>query len=144
MNKSILSFASMTLLVFGACQNIENKKNDPSAISAQSIAVHDEIMPQITTFDKHTVLIDSLLGNLAAVKSQDPSIDTSEVRSSLTDLKVELESATDKMMTWMKDFEPDSNETSYQQAQLDTISNLKNTFSKVSQDADRFLAPYKK
>ena len=144
MDKSILSFASMSLLVFGACQNIENKKNDPSAISAQSIAVHDEIMPQISTFDKHTVLIDSLLGNLAAVKSKDSAINTSDVRNDLTDLKAELESATDQMMTWMKDFEPDSAETSYQQAQLDTISNLKETFSKVSQNADRLLTPYKK
>lgn len=142
MKKPTLTLLALTILLFGACQN--STKNDPSTISAQSIAVHDEIMPQISTFDKHTVLIDSLLANMAAVQSQDPTLDTLEVRDNLSELKTELEMATDNMMTWMKNFEPDSAENTYQQAEFESISKLKKTFSSAAQNADRLLTPYKK
>ncbi len=144
MKKSLLTLATISVMLLGACQNNTSKQNDPSALSAQSIAVHDEIMPQISAFDKHTVLIDSLLGNLKEIKSQNPATDTAEIRDNLQNLKTELESATDKMMTWMKEFEPDSAQTAYQQAQFDSISNLKETFSKAAQNADRLLTPFNK
>ncbi|WP_437918191.1 transposase [Sphingobacterium sp. LRF_L2] len=142
MTKLFLAATAFGLLTNVGCQNIKDEKNDPKVISAKAIEIHDEIMPQISTFDRHTVLIDSLLQNLPAQQTVS-KIDTAETRQDLLALKGDLESATDKMMTWMKDYVPDSTDASYQKAEVERISNLKVEFDQVTKDAERVLTPFK-
>ncbi|WDF69971.1 transposase [Sphingobacterium oryzagri] len=139
MKTQILGLATSALLLTASCQNAEKKESNADAISKEAIAVHDEIMPQIAVFDKHTIVIDSLLGNMSAVKATNTSLDTAATRTDLTQLKSELEAATDKMMTWMKEYEPTSADTSYQKAELESISQLKAEFDSVTKKADSLL-----
>ena len=136
--------ATLGLIILASCQNIKEEKNDPKVISQQAIEVHDEIMPQISTFDKHSILIDSLLDNLAGMQNSSNALDTATTRRDLTQLKADLESATDKMMLWMKDYEPDSADATYQKAEVERISNLKNEFETVSKSAEKVLTPFNK
>lgn len=133
---------ALSLLAITSCQNIKDQKNDPQVLSAKAIEIHDLIMPQISTFDKHTVFVDSLLGSLSVLKKANPSLDTNATRQELTTLKTDLESATDDMMTWMKEYTPDSTNADYQKAEVDRITQLQSKFEKVSKDADRVLTPY--
>ncbi len=136
--------ATLGLIILASCQNIKEEKNDPKVISQQAIEVHDEIMPQISSFDKHSILIDSLLNNLASMQRSNNALDTVTTRRDLTQLKSDLESATDKMMVWMKEYQPDSADASYQKAEVERISSLKSEFETVSKSAEKVLAPFNK
>lgn len=145
MNKLFFSGLALSLLSLGACQNNkEEKTEDPKVLSHKAIEIHDEIMPQISSFDKNTVLIDSLLGDLSAVKAAMPDLDTTNTRQELATLKTDLESATDKMMTWMKEYKVDNDAVDYQKSEVDRISDLKAEFEKVGAEANRLLAPFNK
>lgn len=138
MKKFIWSSFALALLA-SACQQIKDQKNDPHVLATQAIAVHDEIMPQISVFDKHTILIDSLLSNLAILQKKQSTLDTVKTRTELTTLKIKLESATDKMMDWMKDYATDSMSTDYQKAEIIRIESLKKEFQDVELNAQKTL-----
>lgn len=144
MKKIIFSAAIAGSLMLASCQNINEEKNDPKVISQKAIEVHDEIMPQISSFDKHDILIDSLLVNLGSLKTADAALDTAKVRLDLSQLKGDLEAATDKMMVWMKEYEPDSTDVAYQKAEVERIGSLKKEFETVRTQADKVLAPFSK
>lgn len=144
MKKRILGLTACTLLVMASCQNTKTNENQADTLSKEAIAIHDEIMPQISIFDKHTIVIDSLLGNLASLKATNNSLDTNTTRHDLSALKTDLESATDKMMTWMKEYDPSSTDTSYQKAELERISKLKIEFETVTKNADTVLPAFVK
>ncbi len=139
----VITLASVATI--SACQQTaKNEDNNSQALSVKAIEVHDEIMPQISTFDKHTVLIDSLLGDLSAVKAAHPDLDTTNTRKDLTTLKDDLDAATDKMMVWMHEYTTDSTDIEYQKAEVNRISQLKTEFEKVTAEANRLLAPFNK
>lgn len=137
------STLAVGLLLAGACQNANNKNEEAETLAKKAIEIHDEIMPQISTFDKHDILVDSLLSNLSALKAKDATLDTAETRQEFQTLKGDLESATDKMMVWMKEYTMDSTDVAYQQAEIDRISALKTEFEQVEYEAQRLLAPFK-
>ena len=144
MKHLISSTTVMGLLLTASCQNIKEEKNDPKVISQKAIEVHDEIMPEISNFDRQGILIDSLLTNFNAVKADHQQLDTATTREELTKLKTDLESATDKMMLWMKEYNPDSSDVAYQHAEVARISDLKGEFETVNKSAEKTLAPFKK
>lgn len=132
--KNILITLTSSLFVFTACQqNATKEAVKHQQLSEEAIKIHDEIMPQIAHFDRTTVKIDSIL---AATK------DTAVV-SSLTVLKTNLELATDNMMTWMKDYAPDSTDAAYQQSELDKVKVMKKQFQDVSLESNKKLAAQK-
>lgn len=137
------STLAVGLLLAGACQNANNKNEEAETLAKKAIEIHDEIMPQISAFDKHDILLDSLLGNLSALKAEDATLDTAETREEFQALKGDLETATDKMMVWMKEYTMDSTDVAYQQAEIDRISALKTEFEQVEYEAQRLLAPFK-
>lgn len=137
------STLAVGLLLAGACQNANNKNEEAETLAKKAIEIHDEIMPQISAFDKHDILVDSLLNNLPALKSKDATLDTAAAREEFQALKGDLESATDKMMIWMKEYTMDSTDVAYQQAEIDRISALKTEFEQVEYEAQRLLAPFK-
>lgn len=141
MKKFVWSSLAIVLMT-SACQQIKDQKNDPQVLSTQAIAVHDEIMPQIAVFDKHTLLIDSLLGDLAAVQKKQPSVDIVKTRTELSALKIKLESATDKMMLWMKEYSTDSLSSDYQKAEVKRIEDLKKEFQDVQLESEKILKAY--
>ncbi|KGE15912.1 hypothetical protein [Sphingobacterium deserti] len=144
MKNVILSTTVVSLLLTASCQNIKEEKNDPKVISQKAIEIHDEIMPEISNFDRQGILIDSLLADINSVKTNHQELDTASTRLELTKLKDDLESATDKMMLWMKEYNPDSTDVSYQHAEVESISNLKEEFETVNKSAEKTLAPFKK
>lgn len=132
--KKIFYISASALFLLGACQsNKTEEQSNIQELSKEAIAVHDEIMPQIGTFDRTTVKIDSLL----ETKLEDST------KKELELLKTNLELATDNMMTWMKDYTPDSSSVAYQEAELVKIKEMKKQFETVSLESNTKLAPFK-
>ena len=117
-------------------------RNNDQKLSEQAIALHDEIMPEISHFDKSTILIDSVLTNLAVIKENKTDLDTTNTRHDLTNLKDSIENATDNMMTWMKDYDTKNEDEAYQQKEVDKINALKGQFDRVSEQIKTLLAPF--
>lgn len=148
MNKTFLWVAALglTTVMMTACQNNENKttdnNTDPKALSAQAIEVHDEIMPQISKFDKTSVKIDSILNGLPMSKDQDAELDTAAIRTELVALKSDIESATDGMMDWMRNYRLDSLDVTYQQSEVERIKLMRAEFEKVNQQIETKMRVY--
>lgn len=143
MKQLILGAATFALVMTSACQNNSGQNEEAQRLAAEAIAIHDEIMPQISSFDKQDILIDSLLENLSALKTTDAALDTAETKEKLNTLKQNLAAATDKMMVWMKEYSKDSTDIDYQKAEIESISTLKTEFEQVTYDATNVLAPFK-
>lgn len=136
MKKTILA-AIIALATLNSCQQQSN--NDASQLknlSEEAIQVHDEIMPQIAHFDRATLKIDSILENLGSIAKKDNTLDTAIVKSELETLKQNLESATDNMMTWMRDYAPDSTDVAYQKAEIKKVKAMKKQFEDVSLESN--------
>ncbi|TJZ63091.1 transposase [Sphingobacterium olei] len=128
-------------LVLVSCQQKSTKNTvADQKLTAEAIAIHDEIMPQIAVFDRNTVKIDSLLANLSDIKKTNSEIDTTTLKNELTTLKRNLEDATDNMMTWMKDYNPDSTDIDYQKAEVEKVREMKKQFEDVSAESTKKLS----
>lgn len=137
---AIVVFTFATAL--SACQQSEKKEHE--ILSKEAIEVHDEIMPQIKNFDRTSVRIDSILSNLEGIKANHSDLDTANVRSELKALQGRIESATDFMMEWMRDYQPDSADVTYQKEELAKVKNMKSQFESVQADIDSRLQPLSK
>ncbi|GEM70047.1 hypothetical protein SMI01S_36530 [Sphingobacterium mizutaii NBRC 14946 = DSM 11724] len=140
MKKLILLSAAFSI-AFVSCQN-KQVENKDQKLSEQAIAIHDEIMPQISQFDKSTIKIDSIISNLAAIKGEKADLDTAKTRVDLTNLKDSIEDATDHMMTWMKDYDATNEDEAYQQKEVDKISAMKKQFDRVAEQIKTSLAAF--
>ncbi|ERJ59254.1 hypothetical protein [Sphingobacterium paucimobilis] len=138
--KKVFYFLSAGAILLASCQSNTTKEAvKHQQLAEEAIAVHDEIMPQIAHFDKTTVKIDSILGNLGQVLTKDPKADTAAIRVDLVTLKSNLEAATDNMMTWMKEYNPDSTAVAYQEAEIEKIKAMKKQFEDVSLESNKKL-----
>jgi hypothetical protein len=45
-------------------------------------------------------------------------------------------------MTWMKDYDPENVDETYQQKEVDKINAMKNQFDRVSENIKTLLAPF--
>jgi len=132
--KNLLYLTASSIFLLSACQSSTTNENSKlEEVSKEAIAVHDEIMPQIGLFDRTTVKIDSLLGT----NLEEPT------KNELIQLKANLESATDNMMTWMKEYAPDSTNVAYQENELAKVKAMKKQFEDVSLESNTKLAPFK-
>ncbi|EFK58133.1 transposase [Sphingobacterium spiritivorum] len=127
-----------------SCQNSGDQKKggDIETIKKEAIAIHDEIMPQISTFDKNTVRIDSILTNIAALKAKNAALDTAAARTELSALKSKLEQATGSMEDWMMEYAVDSTNVEYQQKELEKVNTMKKLFTDVSAESKTILGKY--
>lgn len=137
MKKHYLLIPAIAFII-SSCQNNGNK-SQINELSTEVISVHDEIMPQIQIFDKTTLEIDSILNNLEEIKSLNSELDTTETRQELTNLKLDLEKATEDMMTWMRDYNSDSNDLQYYEKELIKINDLKDFYDSVNIKKDNVL-----
>lgn len=114
----------------------------------ETIAVHDEIMPQISSFDRQAIKIDSVLLNLDSLHALNASLDTVALRTELTQLKSRLEGATDQMMQWMMEFDSEPTDKTeeeikaYYQSELKKIKQMKALFEEVSKESSEKLANF--
>src|SRR5690606_12293565 len=138
--KKIAIITTALTISLSSCQNANQNKDQMYA--EQAIAIHDELMPQISSFDKTTLQIDSLLTNISALSSQHADLDTVQAKLELTQLKDSLNDATDHMMMWMKDYDPANQEETYQKQELDNITNMKGKFDRAQQQISKTLAPF--
>lgn len=145
MKQIILGTSAFALFLAGACQNNNNtEKEEAQKLAAEAIEIHDEIMPKVSRFNKDGLFIDSLLQNPSALQSDNVDSDTAATRENLHNLKINLESATDKMMSWMKAYTLDSADVDYQQMEIEQISDLRTEFERVSNESDDVLGPFKR
>src|SRR5690606_22573636 len=131
-----------------ACNNSSQETGEIERLREEAIAVHDEIMPQISAFDRNTVKIDSILANLPQLRETKPDIDTAQTRKDLSGLKDRLELATDSMMNWMTAFDVDPQDKSdaeiaeYYKKEVEKVTEMKQLFDEVSKEATDKLAKY--
>ncbi|HZH54589.1 MAG TPA: transposase [Sphingobacteriaceae bacterium] len=139
----LITAAMMQVSCGGTSENAEiNQLKD------ETIAVHDEIMPQISSFDRKAIKIDSVLLNLDSLHEANESLDTATLRSELVQLKSKLEGATDQMMQWMMEFDsehPDKTEEeikAYYQSELEKVKQMKALFEEVNKESAEKLANF--
>lgn len=138
--KKFFYLLAASAIIFGSCQQKSTKEAvKHQQLSEEAIAIHDEIMPQIAHFDKTSLKVDSILANLNKLLQKDPKADTSAIKTELITLKSNLEAATDNMMTWMKEYAPDSTDVDYQQAEIERIKAMKKQFEDVSLESNKKL-----
>lgn len=138
--KPFFYLLSASAILLGSCQQKATKEAvKHQQLSEEAIAIHDEIMPQIAHFDKTTVKVDSILANLDQILIKDPQADTATIKTDLITLKSNLEAATDNMMTWMKEYAPDSTDVAYQQAEIEKVKAMKKQFEDVSLESNKKL-----
>jgi len=139
---------SIGLLLMAACSNSSDEASEIDRLREEAIGVHDEIMPQISAFDRNTVKIDSILANLPQLQQAHPDIDTAQTRTELTGLKNRLEQATDSMMDWMTAFDVDPQDKpapeikTYYEGEVEKVKEMKQLFDEVSKEATDKLAKY--
>lgn len=139
-----LAFLIASAFAITSCANSSNtnNQNDLAKTQEETMKIHDEIMPQVSVFDKDAVKIDSILTNLNAIKTAKPALDTTNSRQELTQLKNNLEDATDHMMEWMKGYSSDSTTTAYANRELTKVKDMKVIFDRVSQEKEAVLSKY--
>lgn len=139
-----LAFLIASAFAITSCANSSNtnNQNDLAKTQEETMKIHDEIMPQVSVFDKDAVKIDSILTNLNAIKTAKPALDTTNSRQELTQLKNNLEDATDHMMEWMKGYSSDSTTTAYANRELTKVKDMKVIFDRVSQEKEAILSKY--
>ena len=138
--KKIAIITTALTISLTSCQN--SNQNKDQMYAEQAITIHDEIMPQISSFDKTTLIIDSLLINFKSISAQHADIDTVQAKVELTQLKDSLDAATDHMMMWMKEYDPANQEETYQKQELEKITNMKGKFDRAQQQITKTLAPF--
>ena len=141
--KKIIIASILGLVTLNACQqNTKDQNDNIHVLTQQAMDIHNEIMPQISHFDRATIKIDSVLANLNTIAQKEKAIDTVEVKKELTSLKQNLEDATDKMMTWMKEYSEDSTDVAYQSNEIEKVKELKKTFEEVSLKSNTVLGKF--
>jgi|SRR5690606_5641270 len=141
--KKIILAAVVGFATLSSCQQQSTKDSTQhQALSEEAIKIHDEIMPQISSFDRATLKIDSILENLASLAQKDNSLDTAVVKSDLETLKTNLEDATDNMMSWMRDYAPDSTDVAYQKSEIEKVKVMKKQFEDVSLESNTKLGKF--
>ena len=146
--KKILFLASVAILLLSACNGGNNDANEIERLRQEAIDIHDEIMPQISIFDRNTVKIDSLLAHLPELQATNADLDTAQTRVELTALKGKLEQATDAMMEWMTEFDVDPQDKSaaevkeYYEEEIRKVKDMKLLFDEVSKESTDKLAQF--
>ena len=139
-----LAFLVASAFAITSCANSSNtnNQNDLAKTQEETMKIHDEIMPQVSIFDKDAVTIDSILTNLSAIKTAKPNLDTTNTRQELSQLKSNLEDATDHMMDWMKGYSADSTTVDYANRELTKVKDMKAVFDRVSKEKQEILKKY--
>lgn len=131
------------IITLTSCQNAkQDKKEEYQVLSEEAIEVHDEIMPQISKFDKTSVKIDSILSNLAGFKAVNGDLDTTDTRANLKALQTNIDSASDFMMEWMRAYDPDSADVAYQKSEIERINLMKKRFDEVNEEINTKLKDF--
>lgn len=146
--KKVIFPTAAALMLLAACNSGGSDTAEIDRLREEVIAVHDEIMPQVSSFDRNTVKIDSLLSSLPELKSGNPDIDTAQVRADLSGLKERLEGATDAMMDWMTAFEVDPADKTdaeikaYYEQEVEKVKEMKARFDEVGRESAEKLAQF--
>ncbi|WP_257668054.1 transposase [Parapedobacter tibetensis] len=146
--KKMMFLASTVAILLSACNGGGDGANKIEQLRGEAIAIHDEIMPQISVFDRNSVKIDSLLANLPQLQTAYPDLDTTQTRVDLSALKAKLEQATDSMMDWMTEFDVDPQDKStteikeYYEEEVGKVKDMKQLFDQVSKESTDKLAQF--
>lgn len=141
--KRLFATAIPALIFAASCQSNTTKQSiEGQQLAEEAIAIHDEIMPQVSVFDKTGIRIDSILSELPSIAANDASIDTAALRTDLETLKGNLENATDFMMTWMYEYKPDNTDAEYQKSEVEKVTAMKKQFEEVAAESKTKLSSF--
>jgi mitochondrial fission protein ELM1 len=137
---------SMLVLAFASCK----QQADYKASRDEVIKVHDVVMADQGKVVDQQLRLSEMLKNMAAVKAQNPQIDTLVEKDSIIIVRDRLNVAEEAMNTWMHEFEPDvtgkSNEEAiaYFEAEKLKIQKVDTTFKQELKSAAAYLSKFKK
>ncbi|MGK6352934.1 transposase [Parapedobacter sp. DT-150] len=146
--KKIMFLAAASFLALHACNSGNGDVEEIEQLRNEAVAIHDEIMPQISAFDRNTLKIDSLLADLPRLHAAHPDLDTAHTRQELSALKTRLELATDSMMNWMTAFDVDPQDKStaeikaYYEQEVKKVKGMQELFNAVSKESTDRLAQF--
>jgi len=145
--KPFLLFALSLLLFIAACST---KDNSTKQLQDEVIAIHDDVMPMMSTFAHTSIKIDSILNNWETIAFENPEIDTAEQKAKLLNLKTEIEASNDAMNDWMHelnlDFENMSKEETqeYLQNERLRVQDIDTRFKAVLEESKSVLSTFNK
>lgn len=144
--KSILFGTLSIILLFAtACAT---KDNTTQQLQDEVIAIHDEIMPMMSTFARTGIKLDSILNNWETIKLEKANIDTAEQKAKLLNLKKEIEASSDAMNDWMHELNLDYEGMSdievqkYLENEKIKVQNIDTQFKTVAQESINVLSLY--
>jgi len=109
------------ILIFSLLLSCESKKKEVEKLQAETIEIHDEVMPKM----------DDIMRLKKSLKSEQDSV-SSEKHEKIQALIVSLEKADEAMMNWMRNYDPKMENMS-EAEKLEYLKNQKAAISKVSQ-----------
>src|SRR5690606_276859 len=127
----ILFFLALSIIT-SSCSTSDSDGN--KALQDSVIVVHDEVMPLMGGFVRNSIKIDSILINLPEIKSQNPELDTTNLRIDLLELKRNLDSSSERMTDWMHGFEVEHEGKSKEEIE----KYLKNELLKINEVKEKF------
>jgi len=146
MKTLLLSVSALLVLLATACNT---KDHSNQQLQDEMIAVHDEVMPMMSTFAHNSMAIDSILTHFKEIKIENPEIDTTEQKEKLTALKVKLDNANDSMNDWMYDLNLDFDKMSkkevkeYLEQQRSKVDDINKQFKELDAESKEALSPFK-
>jgi len=118
--KSVLLKVS-GILIFGLLLSCGSKKKEVEKLQAETIEIHDEVMPKM----------DDIMKLKKSLKSKQDSV-SSEESERIQALIVSLEKADEAMMNWMRNYDPKMEDMS-EADKLEYLKNQKAAISDVSE-----------
>lgn len=146
MKTLLLSVSALLVLLATACNT--NDHSNQQQLQDEMIAVHDEVMPMMSTFAHNSMAIDSILTHFKEIKIENPEIDTTEQKEKLTALKVKLDHANDSMNDWMHDLNLDFDKMSkeevkeYLEQQRSKVDDINKQFKELDAESKEALSPF--
>lgn len=147
MKKFVLSLA-IAGLILQSCGNSSSDKSTVENLRTEAIAIHDEIMPQVSGFDQDIIKIDGLMANMDSLQNTYPDLDTAQTKIDLQGLKANLDRANEVMMTWMMEFEVDptdmteAEQKSYYEKEIEKVTDMKRQFEEVTAERAEKLSKF--
>ena len=133
-------------LALSACNN---HKKQQEQLQQEVISIHDTVMKKMGTLMERKLTINHILSRLDSLKSTNSELDTAKTRTELTQIREELVSADDQMMTWMHNFNPEYTDKSHEEImtylneQKEKIITVESSFKGVILKSDSVIAEYK-
>jgi hypothetical protein len=139
---SFLIVLGFTIISFTSCKD---QKTDQKKLQAKVMSVHDSLMMDMGKLTENRMTLTKIFIHLDSLKKVNADLDTVQIKTEITDLKIALSNTDDAMMKWMNDFKPDYTGKSekeivnYLQHQKIKIDSVKTLFNQSLSKSDSLI-----